>query len=138
MSRISSRGFSLLEVMVALIVFAFAFAAIMSATSHALAQARRGHDDSLAALYAQSRLDALGAGEKLKEGRESGRFDDTYRWTQEVKKLEPLAADDGKIELIPVDLFRVALTVTWGAPPNERKAEFVTLRAIQPDLANAR
>ena len=121
--------------MAALIVFAFAFAAIMAATSHALAQAKRGKEDSIAALYAQSRLDALGAGEKLKEGADSGRFDDTYRWTQEVKKLEPIPSADGKVELIPVDLFRVALIVVWGTPPTERRAEFVTLRAIQPDLS---
>ena len=91
---------------------------------------RRANESTQAALYAQAKIDGLGVTEQLEEGVESGRFDDQYRYEVEIKKTEPPAAPNGNVDQIPVDLYRIDLTVRWGGRDKERSARFATLRAV--------
>jgi general secretion pathway protein I len=131
-------GFSLLELLVAFVVFALAFSALMQITVGSVRSARRAADYTHAALWAQAKLDELGVGASLKDGGERGRFDDRYEWELEVRKEEPPPPLEGGVqELVPVDLFRLALTVRWRDGETPREATFVTLRARQPDAGVA-
>lgn len=132
-----ARGFSLVELVAALALFALAFAVLMQVAGASLKSTRQSMLQTQAALWAQSKLDALGVAEPLEEGADAGRFDDTYRWQLDVRKLPPPAADNGLEEAVPVDLYRVALTVEWEDARQRRSQSFVTLRALQPgDVAN--
>lgn len=46
------------------------------------------------------------------------------------------AGNSGALEVSPVDLYRVDLTVLWGGSGRQRQAHFSTLRAANPDLQN--
>lgn len=127
-------GFSLLELIVALVVFAFAFAVLMEVAGTGLRAARRSADYTQAALHAQSLLDALGVGEKLDTGADSGRFDERFRWELDVREAEDPASWNGLFEQVAVDLYQVELTVRWDEGRIERSARFATLRARQPGL----
>jgi general secretion pathway protein I len=131
------RGFTLLEIVAAFVVFAIAFSVLMNITGRNLAQARRASDITQAALYAQSKLDPLGVGDKIEEGHDGGRFDDRFSYDLDVRKIEPPPAQGGVIDTIPVDLLRLELTVHWDDTGKQRSARFVTLRAMQADAAAA-
>ena len=127
------RGFTLIELVIAFVVFAFALGALREINASSLRAARRSAAMTEAALLAKSKLDELGVGVALEEGGESGRFEGTdYAWQLEVRKEDPPPTDTGLIEEVPVDLFRLELTVSWREGPAERNAKFATLRAIQP------
>jgi hypothetical protein len=49
-----------------------------------------------------------------------------------VRKIEGPASETGLQEVVPVDLYRVELTVEWEDGRNRRSQSYVTLRAIQP------
>ena len=127
------RGFTLLEIVAAFVVFALAFAALLAVAGSNLAQARRATDLTQASLYAQSKLDPLGVGDKLEPGHDSGRFDDRYSYDLDVRKLDPPPAEGGVLDTIPVDLMRAELTVHWEESGKPRSTKFVTVRAIQSD-----
>ena len=129
----SVRGFTLLELVIALVIFAFAFVALMSIATGAMRAARRSADYTQAALWAQTKLDQLGVGEKLQVGGDVGRFDARYEWQLRVDEAEPLPTESGIDEVVPVALYRVELLVTWREGDQERQAKFATLRAVQPD-----
>lgn len=132
------RGFTLLEIIAAFVVFALAFSVLLAIAGDDLRQARRASDYTQAALYAQSKLDPLGTGDKLEPGHDGGRFDQRYSWELDVRKLEPPQAEGGLIDTIPVDLMRAELTVSWEDSGKPRNAKFVTVRAVQSDpSANA-
>jgi general secretion pathway protein I len=133
MSLRSSRGFTLLELVVALVIFAFAFVALMSIATGAMRAARRSADYTQAALWAQTKLDQLGVGEKLQVGGDVGRFDARYEWQLRIDEAEALPTESSVDEVVPVKLFRVELLVNWREGSQERQAQFVTLRAVQPD-----
>ncbi len=126
-----ARGFSLLEIIVAFVVFALAFGLLMQVASGSLRNARHSAHFTQAALHAQSKLDEIGVGEPLEEGSDSGRFDDRYEWRLEVRKQDAPAAPNGNIDELPFDLMRLELVVEWRDGVRTRDARFVTERLQQ-------
>jgi general secretion pathway protein I len=133
------RGFSLIELVAAFLIFAVGFGVLMQILSSSIRNTRNAAEYTQAALWAQSKLDTVGFGEKLKEGSERGRFDEDYRWELQISKYEVI---DSKLaagieQVAPVDLYQCDLTVSWGQQRNSRNARFVTLRATVPDAGQA-
>lgn len=123
-------GFTLLEVLVAFIVFVLIFGAVLEALGMAMRNTRRSSEVSVAALWAQSKLDAIGTIEELDEGSESGDFDEKYRWQLEVRKQEVERSDGLSADSFPVELYRVELVVSWGERGQENQQSFVTMRSM--------
>lgn len=128
-ARRRQGGFTLIEVLVAFVVFVAIFGAVLQALGMALRNTRRSAEVSEAALWAQSRLDALGTIEELEEGSDAGEFNRRYRWQLEVKKQEIVREDGLSGDNFPVDLYRVELIVSWGERGHENQQSFVTLRS---------
>ena len=133
----AQAGFTLLEMVAAFFIFALAFALLVGSASAGLRKVRRAGESTQAALHAQGKLDSLGVAEQLQEGVENGRFDDIYRFEVETRKIEAPAAPNGNVDQIPVDLYRIDLTVRWGDRDRERSAHFATLRAVGAGAAPA-
>ncbi len=160
--RRRARGFTLIELVAAFLVFAIAIGVLMQILSSSLRSARQSSDYTMAALWAQSRLDTVGVGEHIEPGRSSGRFDDSYSWELDIQQVDPAAVEPpplaaptgtnavtgpggqrlaasqaglgGGIELdAPFDLYQVDLTVFWGPSGRQRRAQFSTLRVSNPE-----
>ena len=129
-------GFTLLEMVAAFVVFALAFGLLMQINTSALRTARHSATYTHATLLAKSMLDQAGVGAPLEEGVEQGEFEGTdFTWELSVQRTEPPAGEGGLVETIAVDLFRLELKVMWDEGGREREARFVTLRAMQPEVA---
>ena len=129
------RGFSLIEMVAAFVVFALGFGVLMGILTASIRNTRLAADYTQAALWAQTKLDVVGIGEKLEPGRKSGRFDDAFRWELEISKYEPPdPTSAANVESFQgIDMFRVDLEVLWGERRNPRSAHFVTLRSANAD-----
>jgi len=128
--RRQQGGFTLLEVLVAFIVFVMIFGAVLDALGMAMRNTRRSAEVSEAALWAQSKLDAIGSIEELEEGNDSGQFNKRYSWELDVRKYEIPRADGISPDSFPVDLYRVELVVSWGDRNRRTEQRFVTLRSM--------
>ena len=86
-----------------------------------------------AALWAQSRLDAVGVESELEEGHETGEFNEDYHWALEISPYEFEWTDDTvtdetyTVAETSIELMLVELTVYWD--DNQREAVFTTLRS---------
>lgn len=129
----SSQGFTLLEVMLAFVVFALSFAAVLEIMAGSMRGIRRASDDTEVALLAQSLMDQVGIEIPLEEGEFTGEEMDRYRWQLGIY---PYGSDDADAynlelaELSGVVLYEVTLEVEWDTGWRERGAHFSTIRSL--------
>lgn len=124
-----ARGFTLLEALLALSIFALSFALVLDTLGRGLRNARTAADLTQAALWAQNLLDALGVTEKLEPGSSSGRFDAKFRYDLRVDKFEPLDGPTKPDSNFPVQMLKVELVVLWGNENGLRSERFVTVKS---------
>ncbi len=141
----SPKGFTLLEVLAAIALLAFAFAIGLRAMSGALGNSTRGEAMTQAALEAQSLLDMQGLSVPLRAGEQQGRFADGASWRLQTSVYRPplqnanpaaafstpesLSDDDepgGVDRAGGIDLFRLDLDVRYSGG---RTLHFSTLKA---------
>jgi len=138
------RGFSLIEMVAAFLVFAIAMGVLMQILTTSIRNTRQSSDYTMAALWAQSKLDTVGVGVPIEAGRSNGRFDDVYSWELDVQQVDPSsvepppqqtmmpgnpgmaggqqvaqtsvanAGNGGGAQVNPFDIYQVDLTVFWG------------------------
>jgi general secretion pathway protein I len=123
-ARRQDEGFTLLEVLVALVVLATTVVAVLQLFGGGLRLARAAGDHADAALLASAKLADLEPG-PLAEGSIDG-TDGPYRWTRRVT-LEPalLPVQPDTPEAMLIRLARVSVEVQWG---QGRRFELATLR----------
>jgi general secretion pathway protein I len=121
-----SRGFTLIEVLVALVVLSLALAVIFSGVSEALRSRRAALHYQQAMLLAESKLASIGLETPLQEGEFSGDFSDQFHWRALVTPYH----EEGREEpdQAPVRALVVTVTVLWGPAGDERSVSLSTLR----------
>lgn len=122
-------GFSLLEVIAAMLLLAIAFTALMKVAGGAISLTQNAAAHSEAAMWARSLLDSAFVGQPLKPGTSAGHFNRKFRWQLQVTpwrlagKTPPNA---------PLQLYQLDLDVRWGPSGHVRSAHFRTLRLGGP------
>lgn len=121
-----ARGFSLLEVIAAILLLAIAFTALMRVAGGSIGLTNNAADYTRAALWARSLLDTADAQGPLRPGQTQGQFDHQYRWRLTVTPWHPADADPQ--QQLPLQVLKLDLDVLWGQGRGERSARFSTLR----------
>ncbi len=138
MRRQASRGFTLLEVMLAFVIFALSFATVLEIMAGSMRSVRRASDDTQVALFAQSIIDRVGTEILVEEGQFSGTGMDRYRWQLEIY-LYAASDEDMRTqdlaEMSGIELYQVDLDIDWEAGRRPRNLHFSTIRSV---LANRR
>lgn len=134
----SQQGFSLLEVIAAIMLLAIAFTALMKVAEASIRLSQNASAHSEAALYARSLLDTAFVNEAIKPGSSSGQFDQRFRWRMDVTTWNPpvpapSALSPGPTATIAtMQLYQLDLDVLWGSPAHPYSAHFRTLRLGSP------
>jgi general secretion pathway protein I len=134
--RRGSGGFTLLEVMLAFVIFALSFATVLEIMAGSMRSVRRASDDTQVALLAQSIIDLVGTEIPLEEGQFNGNGMDRYDWNMGIYLY---AASDEDLrtqelaELSGIELYQVELDINWQTGRRDRSLHFSTIRSI---LAN--
>lgn len=126
----NARGFSLLEILVAFLLLALAMTALMQIFSTSLNGTGVANHYAKAAMLAQSKLAAVGVETPLREGIESGTFDETYTWHVRVKPYEdPLnPANAANLQFVFVKLYEVEASVAF--PADDKRDRSITLTKL--------
>lgn len=131
-----SGGFTLLEVMLAFVIFALSFATVLEIMAGSMRSVRRSSDDTQVALLAQSIIDLVGTEIPIEEGQFNGTDMDRYDWSMGIYLY---AASDEDVrtqelaELSGIELYQIDLDISWQTGRRDRNMHFSTIRSI---LAN--
>lgn len=132
MSPHRARGFSLIEVIAALLLLAITFTALMKVAGGAIGLTQHAAQRSEAAMWARSLLDSAFVTEPLRAGTRSGTFNKQYRWQLQVTPWNP----GGKpVPNAPLQLYQLDLDVRWNGAGHDQVAHFSTLRVGVPAAA---
>ncbi|KRE94891.1 hypothetical protein ASG87_17410 [Frateuria sp. Soil773] len=128
-SRLRQRGFSLLEVVAAVLLLAITFTALMKVAGSALNLTASAAERSQAAMWARSLLDSAFVLEPVRPGSRSGRFDKQFSWQLDVT---PWAIAGKPMPGSPLRAYQLDLAVRWSSGGHRREAHFTTLRLGGP------
>ncbi len=125
----SKRGFTLIEVVVAFAILALVLGVVFEAVGTNARNARLGEQYSIATLWAESKLAALGIETPLEAGERQGQLPAPYRWHSRVTPV----SDESDVSGPPTrtQLFEVILTVEWGDGTGARTVSLTTHRLIK-------
>lgn len=134
--RTSSQGFTLLEVLLAFVIFAISFAVVLQIISGSIRNTMRSKQYTEVALIAQSVMDTVGLEIPLEEGSEASGESGEYSWNVQIyayEQPEEIEASYGSLllaDLAGIELLQVELLVSWGEPSDERSRRFSTVKAM--------
>ena len=130
------RGFTLLELLLAFVVFALSFSTVLEILSGSMRNTVRARHNSEAALTAQSLMDQVGLEIPLQMGYTANGESGEYAWALEIFDYANTGENFHSVELAQltqIELLQVDLVISWGQPPREQTRRFSTIRAV---LAN--
>ena len=70
---------------------------LMQILATSMHNTRLSSDYTMAALWAQTKLDVVGVGAPIEEGSWNGRFDDSYSWKLDVHQVDPTSVEPPRI-----------------------------------------
>ena len=123
------RGFTLLELLVALTLFAVVGGSLLQLFHSGLRTARLAGDQAHAVLLARSKLTELQAYPALQPGALSGDFDGDYRWEAILAPPPDVGATESSTG--PLQLLDLELTVSWGEDGDARSFALHSLLLTQ-------
>ena len=132
----SSRGFTLLELLLAFVVFALSFATVLEILSGSMRNTVRARHYTEVALTAQSIMDQVGLEIPLAAGITADGQSGDYHWSVQIYDYADTGENPHSVQLSDltgIKLLQVDLDVSWGEPPRGQSSQFGTIRAV---LAN--
>jgi len=130
----SKRGFTLIEVVVALAILGVGLIVIIELFSGGLRLGKVAEEYTKAVGYGRMKMEEIALSRGLAEGEEEGHFDNDYRWRVEIKKVDLLPVEKNPDFKAPVELYRIQVNVLWKSGMKERTAAFDSYKTIKPDL----
>ena len=131
------RGFTLIEVLVAMTIMAMAFSVLFAISSRALDGMRRARDMERRVEFARTRLAELRLIDAIIVGdRASGSLDDGTRWQVEVVPfIEPVVEGPQRN---PNAVVRIRLSLEWQGRNQPQKWEIDSYRLVYSSAPPAR
>lgn len=138
--RQRSGGFTLLEVMLAFVIFALSFATVLEIVAGSMRSVGRASDDTEVALLARSLMDLVGTEIPIEESEYSDTAMDRYEWQMDISLYDFGGESDEAVlgtqelaEMSGVELYRVDLYLEWETGRRQRELHFSTIHSV---LAN--
>jgi general secretion pathway protein I len=125
-----SKGFTLIEVVVALAILGIGLTVIIELFSGGLRLARTSEEYTKAMNFARMKMEEITSQQKIEEGTDEGNCeDDTFHWQVKIKKTDILPVEKDSDFKPPVELFQVRVDILWKSGSKERSASIESYKA---------
>ena len=126
--RNGTKGFTLIETLVAMMILSISVVVIFQLFSGGLRSARLSEDYVLAVFHAREKMEEILLAEKLGSDVLEGEFGDGFAWRAEILHLEPPEDEKPKP---PADMFDIKVEVSWLSGTIEKHFEIRTLKIAE-------
>jgi general secretion pathway protein I len=130
--RSREKGFTLIEVVIALAILGIGLTAIIELFSGGLRLGRISQEDTKAMNFASLKMEEVVTQGAIEAGEGEGEFDAIFRWRTGIEKVDILPYDKGTEFKPPVDFYRIRVNVLWKSGAKERSASLESYRVVKP------
>ena len=138
--RSNAAGFTLIEVLLAFVVFALSFSVVLEIISGSMRNTVRARQYTEVALIAQSVMDRVGLEIPLQAGAQANGESGNYRWVLQIGPYTD-AGDNARAlelgELTGIELLEVEFVISWDGSREEQSTRFSTIKAVLPGQEGA-
>lgn len=138
MKRLSQRGFTLLEVLVAFAILGISLGVLLQAFATGLRNTALAEEYTLATLHAESVLAMIGVEEPLQEGSLGGEIDDKFSWRANISVFEDVTSESSSSALnqrTSATVYHVIAEVFWDIGNGDTRSTVLeTLRVALDEL----
>lgn len=128
MKKRNSFGFTLIEILVAMLLLSISLVLILQLFSGGLKALKKSDDYSRAVFLAKEKMEeALAINLFVGGDNASGLSDDGYEWSVSVSD-EASDAEDSLSKVLPVSLFKIDVDVLWGTGKHKKHFNISTLK----------
>jgi general secretion pathway protein I len=127
-NRKLDKGFTLIEIVVALAILGIGLTAIIELFSGGLRLGKTSEDYTKAVGYGRMKMEEIISQQNIEEGSDEGDFDKTFHWQVDIKKIDLLPADKPTDLKLPIDLFQVKVNILWKSGSKERSTILETYK----------
>ncbi|MFO7986680.1 MAG: prepilin-type N-terminal cleavage/methylation domain-containing protein [Desulfatiglandaceae bacterium] len=106
----SDKGFTLIEILVAISILAISLVVILQLFSGALKSSRISDEYTTGIFYAREKMEEILLRDALTSGEQEGEFDQAYRWRAQIVRMEQTGEEASKL---PIDMFQITVDVSW-------------------------
>jgi len=126
-------GFTLLEVLLAIMILAITVTVLLLQFSVALRASTTSQEVTRAVLHAKQKIEELKITKELAESAQSGSFADGYDWeTRVLPYMHEAAPDDEQsYDNLKVETFQLASIVKWRVGERVREVTLTTLKTVR-------
>lgn len=129
MSPDSRRGFTLIEILVAISILAISLVVILQLFSGGLKSSRLSDEYTRGIFHAREKMDEILLARELTEGVISGQFDDDFKWRAEARHLDIPEAKEVKL---PLRAFNISVDVMWNSGLQEKRFSVSAIKLVRP------
>ena len=130
-SHPGQKGFTLLEVLVAIMIMGLSLGALLQQFALASRSGSASYDATRATLLAREKLEELKLRPQLLEGVESGSFDDGFEWETRVQFYNYDDMEDAVFDAMRYETYLLSAVATWRYGTRVKQVELETLRTVR-------
>ena len=127
----SQRGFTLLEVLIAVMIFGISVTVILQQFSVALRSGSKTQEIVKAVIHAKEKLEELKTKKEFSESTESGSFEDGFEWETRVIPYSYGEDNDEFFENLKYETFSLETIITWQVAERQRHTRLSTLKTVR-------
>jgi len=123
-----------MEVLVAMAILGIGLGVILELFSGELKSAKVSEEYTIATWYGKTKMEEMLSAKSLAEGVTEDTFDSQFSWKTDVAKANPLLGVEGtEGPKVPVDLYKIVVTVSWSSGKGQRSLEMESLRVFKTE-----
>jgi general secretion pathway protein I len=125
---VSNRGFTLIEILVAISVLSICMVVILQLFSGGLKSIRLSDAYTRGIFHAREKIEEILLGTEFAEEVSEGEFDDAYRWRSEIVREEQSEEEAKKL---PFDAFHIRVDIFWNEGDKEKSFGVATMKLVE-------
>ena len=124
---VSNRGFTLIEILVAISILSISLVVILQLFSGGLKSSRLSDRYTKGIFHAKEKMEEILLSSEFSEGVSEGEFSDSFRWKAEIVRIEQAEEEASKL---PFNTYNIGVHIFWDEGSKEKNFAISTMKVV--------